>query len=86
MSLTSWENCQKAGAHGGGGGGPILAMKVEEYRSTLEQMDQHVGVGYLREVMKQGSEVRGRVCVCVCVCVHGVGRYCDDPHWVMMCT
>ncbi len=34
-----------------------LVQKVEEFRSTLEQMDQHVGVLYLRETMKQGSKV-----------------------------
>ncbi len=34
-----------------------LVEKIEEYRSTLEQMDQHVGVFYLRETMKPGSQV-----------------------------
>jgi hypothetical protein len=34
-----------------------LLRKVEEYRATLEQMDQHMGMLYLREVMQKGAQV-----------------------------
>lgn len=36
----------------------LLVQKVEEYRSTLEVMDHHKAVVFLRDVMRQGSKVR----------------------------
>ena len=38
-----------------------LVEKVEEYRGTLEQMDEHETMLHLRETMKQGSQV----CLCL---------------------
>ena len=40
-----------------GGAVQSLEEKVEEYRSTLEQMDQHMGMFHLREAKKQSSQV-----------------------------
>ena len=61
VSLTSREHASRDNSSPEGGvaasEATVLARKVEEYRSTLEQMDQHVGMTYLREVMKQGSQV-----------------------------
>ena len=34
-----------------------LVEKGEEFEATLAQMDQHIGVLFLRETLKQGSEV-----------------------------
>ena len=63
MALTSQKNDHQQTLGRGGEGevlGEVIALarKVEEYRATLEQMDQHVGMLYLREVMQKGSQVR----------------------------
>lgn len=34
-----------------------LVQKVEGYRSSLEQLDHHVGMLHLRECKKQGAKV-----------------------------
>ena len=36
----------------------LLVKKVEEYRSTLEVMDHHEAVIYLRTILQRGSKVR----------------------------
>ena len=40
----------------------MLVQRVEEYKTSLEQMDGHMGMLYIREVLKKGSKVRGSGC------------------------
>lgn len=85
LSLTSRD--EKGGEEEeecpGRGRTSVLVQRVDEYKMSLEQMDGHMGMLYIREVLRQGSKVRGLLSRGGVISDSGDS---DETHWVMTCS